>query len=284
MLCLMALNPRKVTDETPLPRNREGLGCAVRPVDQWWDETGNFQWGCNTPGCLARCWAEPMAVRMAANPVAPPMYRQPGIIENGRWTGRTFWDQGAMRKVFHTINHSRKPKVWALGFMTDLFCPASSLGMLDCLALEIGASSRRQTIVLTTKNPEELLAWQRRYFPDGLPANVVSLLSLCTQEEADRKIPIALRINGRLGLHCEPMLEGIDLHSRECGEKGSSHCCIACLGGIEWLACGPENGPGKRPFSEDWARDLRAQCRVAGVRFFYKAGLLDGQANEGIDG
>ena len=42
------------------------------------------------------------------------------------------------------------------------------------------------------------------------------------------------------------------------------------------MICGPETGPGARPFDIQWARDLRDQCVEAGVPFWYKGGLLDG--------
>jgi len=44
------------------------------------------------------------------------------------------------------------------------------------------------------------------------------------------------------------------------------------LNGIDWVICGCESGPGRRPFNEDWARNLRDQCVAAHVPFFYKQG------------
>ena len=42
------------------------------------------------------------------------------------------------------------------------------------------------------------------------------------------------------------------------------------LTGIQWVIVGGESGPGARPFHIDWARDLRDQCKAAGVAFFMK--------------
>jgi protein gp37 len=39
---------------------------------------------------------------------------------------------------------------------------------------------------------------------------------------------------------------------------------------LQWIVCGGESGPGARPFQFRWARDLRDQCRAAGVPFFMK--------------
>jgi protein gp37 len=42
------------------------------------------------------------------------------------------------------------------------------------------------------------------------------------------------------------------------------------LPALDWIICGGESGPGKRPFDPDWARAVRDQCRDAGVPFFMK--------------
>lgn len=40
------------------------------------------------------------------------------------------------------------------------------------------------------------------------------------------------------------------------------------LPGIHWVIVGGESGPGVRHMHPDWARDVRVQCRAAGVAFF----------------
>jgi len=42
------------------------------------------------------------------------------------------------------------------------------------------------------------------------------------------------------------------------------------LGGIDWVIVGGESGPGARPMAEEWVVDIRDQCRVARVPFFFK--------------
>ena len=42
------------------------------------------------------------------------------------------------------------------------------------------------------------------------------------------------------------------------------------LTGIDWVIVGGESGPGARPMATDWVRDIRDQCRAAGVAFFFK--------------
>jgi protein gp37 len=71
--------------------------------------------------------------------------------------------------------------------------------------------------------------------------------------DALRIIPALVRF-----VSVEPMLEPIK----------------ADLAGIDWVICGGETDPQQkhreRLMDPDWARDLRAQCRGAGVAFFFK--------------
>jgi protein gp37 len=42
------------------------------------------------------------------------------------------------------------------------------------------------------------------------------------------------------------------------------------LTGIDWVIVGGESGPGARPMKEEWALNIRDQCHVADVAFFFK--------------
>ena len=42
------------------------------------------------------------------------------------------------------------------------------------------------------------------------------------------------------------------------------------LRGVDWVIVGGESGPGARPMHPAWVRDIRDQCRRAGVPFFFK--------------
>jgi protein gp37 len=65
-----------------------------------------------------------------------------------------------------------------------------------------------------------------------------------------RKTPSAIRF-----LSLEPLLE--DLGKLD-------------LSGIDWVISGGESGPGARPAHPYWFRDVRDQCKAAGVAFFHK--------------
>lgn len=42
------------------------------------------------------------------------------------------------------------------------------------------------------------------------------------------------------------------------------------LEGVHWVIAGGESGPGARPMSGDWVRDIRDKCLISQVPFFFK--------------
>jgi len=42
------------------------------------------------------------------------------------------------------------------------------------------------------------------------------------------------------------------------------------LQGINWVIVGGESGPGARPLREEWVLEVRDQCQIAHVPFFFK--------------
>jgi protein gp37 len=58
------------------------------------------------------------------------------------------------------------------------------------------------------------------------------------------------------------------------------------LTNIHWVIVGGESGPSARPMKEEWALDIRDQCRASGVAFFFKqwGGLRSKSAGRELDG
>jgi protein gp37 len=42
------------------------------------------------------------------------------------------------------------------------------------------------------------------------------------------------------------------------------------LSGIDWVIVGGESGPGARPMKREWVAEIRDQCQVAEIPFFFK--------------
>ncbi len=61
--------------------------------------------------------------------------------------------------------------------------------------------------------------------------------------------------------------------------------CIDLLG-IHWVIVGGESGHGARALQPDWVRNIREQCRKAGVPFFFKqwGGVRKGRRGRDLDG
>lgn len=121
--------------------------------------------------------------------------------------------------------------------------------------------------LLLTKRPENIEA-MRPSVGSWPWSNVWLGASVENQEQADKRIPVLLQIPAAVRfVSAEPLLEPIRL---DC--YGLTGCPTGWLDepGIDWLIVGGESGPGARPFDVAWARDLRDQCRAAGVPFFLK--------------
>jgi protein gp37 len=58
------------------------------------------------------------------------------------------------------------------------------------------------------------------------------------------------------------------------------------LEGIDWVIVGGESGPRARPMEADWVRQIRDQCKAAGVAFFFKqwGGLRPKDGGRKLDG
>jgi len=58
------------------------------------------------------------------------------------------------------------------------------------------------------------------------------------------------------------------------------------LEGIDWVIAGGESGPGARPMNPDWVFDIRNQCQLARVPFFFKqwGGMRKKKAGRMLEG
>ena len=162
------------------------------------------------------------------------------------WRGPLKWDreaqnEGERRRVFcaswadvfdNQVPDEWRAELWAL--------------IARCRALDW---------MLLTKRPQNIT----KMLPKGWTWPHVWLGTTTeNQEEADRRLPILLRVPAVVHFaSVEPQLSPVDL-----GNYVGA--------GLDWVICGGESGRGCRPFDPDWARFLRDQCREAGVSFFMK--------------
>lgn len=120
------------------------------------------------------------------------------------------------------------------------------------------ARNERGTVVVEIKNP-----------PFPLP-NVWLGVSAESQEVLNVRVwpllqtPAAVRF-----LSAEPLLGPLDLNKGELliDKRQQPHTIGNYL---DWVIVGGESGPEARLLHPDWVRDLRDQCKAAGVAFFFK--------------
>ena len=100
-------------------------------------------------------------------------------------------------------------------------------------------------------------------------------VTACNQAETDAKIPRLLETPAaKRFVSVEPMLGPVDFSRVTCPDNLGIDTQIWPLhgkGGLDWVICGGETGPGARPMHPDWVRSLRDQCAGAQVPFFFKS-------------
>lgn len=126
--------------------------------------------------------------------------------------------------------------------------------------------------------------------------NVWIGVSIEDQHAADDRVPLLLQIPAeKRFVSAEPLMGPVDLDDliAEMGNGWEHHIdALWCeedpedcgkFGGntLDWVICGAETGPGKRPMDPNWARSLRDQCKAASVPFFFKK---DSNGNRELDG
>lgn len=168
-------------------------------------------------------------------------------------------DEKALEKPLHW----RKPRVVAVQWMGDLFHKDIPHEMVKQLFIVMAWMSKYKFLLLT-KRPERLSEFiKKEKLPLEMFPHIWLGLTVCTQQEADEKIPILLQIPAaHRWLSIEPMLEDIRINWNYNLHKH--------LNGIHQVIVGGESGHNARPMHPDWPRRIRDDCAEAGVPFFFK--------------
>lgn len=132
------------------------------------------------------------------------------------------------------------------------------------------------TYLILTKRPERILDHLPPDWGDGWP-NVWLGVSCEDQENADRRIPWLLGMPAAVRfVSAEPLLGLLDL-----GFPLISETPYLTTTMVDWVITGGESDyKAPRPCDLDWVRDIRDQCRQAGVAYFHK----QNGGNRRIDG
>ncbi len=210
---------------------------ATNSAIEWTEATWNPVTGCSkvSPGCQ-HCYAETLARRLKA--MGQPNYR------NG-------FRVTLQEHMLELPLKWRRPRTVFVNSMSDLFhadVPASYI----LRVFEIMNRASWHQFQVLTKRSERLAD-----LSSGLPwaPNIwmgVSVENAKVMPRIDH-----LRASGAAVkfLSLEPLLGPLPRLD---------------LDGIDWVIVGGESGPGAREMKPEWVTDIRDQCGVAGVAFFFK--------------
>jgi protein gp37 len=217
-----------------------------RSAIEWTEATWNPTTGCDktSPGC-DNCYALTLAKRLRA--MGQPKYQNDG---DPRTSGPGF--QLTLHFDALAIPYGwRSPRVIFVNSMSDLFHPDVPLDFIRRVFTVIEETPQHTYQVLTKRSKRLATLAEDLLWPSNLWMGV--------SVESER---YAFRIEHlrRVGAHvrfvsAEPLLGPLPNLD---------------LGQIDWLIAGGESGPNARRVERDWVRDLRDQCRTAGVAFFFK--------------
>jgi protein gp37 len=210
---------------------------AAKSRIEWTEMTWNPVTGCVkvSQGCK-HCYADRMAKRLRAMGSAR--------YANG-FKPTLHWD------VIDAPRRWRLPRTVFVNSMSDLFQEAVPEDFIRLVFATMEACPQH-TFQVLTKRAERLAGLAHRL---PWPENVWMGVSVEDARVIER-VRLLRRTPARVKfLSCEPLIGPLNRLP---------------LAGIDWVIVGGESGPGARPMEKAWVESILAQCRRAGVPFFFK--------------
>jgi protein gp37 len=247
---------------------------------EWTKKTWNPVTGCTkiSPGCQ-NCYAERMAKRLR---------------------GRCGYDaENPFKVTLHPDRleeplHWRKPSTVFVCSMGDLF-HEDVPRWIRFEVMDIILQAKQHIFLILTKRPANMKDFFEWYYTKaGRTTETIKNLWLGitaeNQEMADLRIPILLQIPAAVRfVSVEPMLGPVDLTAVMLPDHLQPDWAYGMPYGItfdalqpneshiydsenhlDWVICGSESGPNRRPANIVWMLSLKDQCVAAGVPFFLK--------------
>jgi protein gp37 len=230
---------------------------ADKSAIEWTDATWNPVTGCTkiSPGC-DHCYAERFAERFRGTTNHP--------FETG-------FDLTLRPERIRQPLAWRAPRMIFVNSMSDLFHKKIPSEFVDRVFDTMEEASWHTFQVLTKRSSLMRDYLARRYSQRRAPDHIWLGVSVEDGSKASRirhlrDAPAAVRF-----LSVEPLV----------GRLGPVD-----LSGIDWVIVGGESGPRARPMHLEWAREVRDQCQLAAVPFFFKqwGGLRAKSGGRALDG
>ncbi len=208
---------------------------------EWADSTWNPVTGCSkiTAGCDF-CYAERFSERFRGVPGHPFENGFDLTLRPDRVTQPLRWRQP--RRIF-------------VNSMSDLFHKEVPKLFIDTV-FETMEQANWHTFQVLTKRSSLMARYLRnRYGGDLAPPHIWLGVSVEDAKNAVRIKHLHAALASVKFISFEPLI----------GPVGTVN-----LKGIDWAIVGGESGPRARPMLEEWAIDIRDQCRKTKVAFFFK--------------
>ncbi len=249
------------------------------------DETWNMILGCGrkSAGCK-NCWAEAVSHVHANHPNPKISSAYEGITKDGKWTGKV----KCLEDRLDQPRHWRKPRVVGVSFMGDIANPHVPFEFIDkVFARMVAPECQQHTFLMLTKLPKRMLEYITREETRGMIAGWLKTNFFGMEKGKPLYEPRQYYLNDSywpipnvwLGVSVESPehYDRIDILRQVPAAKRfiSLEPALAAmpdlpLDGISLVIYGGESGPGYRPMDLQWPRDVRDQCKAAGVPFFFK--------------
>lgn len=220
----------------------------------WTDSTFNPWVGCTkvSAGCVNCYAANNRCVNMLHVGWGDAAERH--VISDATWHKPYAWNRAA--------ESAHKP--------TRVFCGS----LCDFLDLKAPAGQRErlfQTIADTPWLIWLLLTKRSGNFPllpDPIPANAWVGVTAENQEALVVRVHDLEQVKAAVRfVSYEPALSPLDLSA-------------ITPGVVDWLICGCESGPNRRPMPVQWARSVRDECKALGIAFFMKQMEINGKVSD----
>ena len=237
---------------------------------EWTHHTANLWWGCVFvhAGCLfcyAFLWAKRWGHNLWGN--GKPRKEVVSVWKDLMKFQQQAADAGEIHRVFvgsmMDIFEKPMPVITWKGNLRPYKTDALRIRLFE----EVIPQCPNLMFLLLTKRPSNI----NRFIPDSWkvnpPKNVMFGTSPVDQATADKLIVELGQVKGKRFISLEPQLAPVNLMAPV--KKGGKVQGIL-MDHVDWVINGGESGPNRRPFNTDWARQLRDDCKAAGVPFFFK--------------
>jgi protein gp37 len=149
----------------------------------------------------------------------------------------------------------RQPRRIFVNSMSDLFQKEIPVAFIDSVFDTMEEADWHTYQVLSKRSSLLVRYLRRRYGKGQAPAHIWLGVSVEDERNAVRLKHLRSAQASVKFVSFEPLLASV----------GSID-----LKGIDWAIVGGESGPNARPMAEEWAVEIRDQCKRDGVAFFFK--------------